>query len=59
MIYDFECIKCGKVEEKNMKVADLENKVTCSCGENSEMRQKVSAPGLVFNGKWFSNSGGY
>ena len=36
-IYDFECSKCGNIEEMNVKIADRNNEQECSsCGGPSK-----------------------
>lgn len=59
MLYDFQCNQCGKIEEKQLKIAEIDNPVLCACSEKSEMTRIVSCAGLVFSGKWFKNAGEY
>lgn len=43
MIYDYQCVECSAVVEKRLKLAEIDQLVTCECG--GEMKRVIlSAP---------------
>jgi len=57
--YTYRCDKCEKVEDKFIKLADLDNILYCDCEENVELTRLISAPSIQFIGKWFKNAKEY
>lgn len=56
MLYEFECLKCKKTEEKIMSLKEFEenkNNIFCSCG--SKMIYKISSPMFILKGVGWSN----
>lgn len=57
--YTYRCDKCDKVEDKFLKLAELDNSVYCDCEEETLMVRIMSAPAIQFIGKWFHNAKEY
>lgn len=51
MYYEFKCIKCGKVFEKNLHIEEDKNNILCECG--SKTKRIFSSPKINFVGTGF------
>lgn len=52
--YDYQCLKCGEIEEIMASMSDDKNKVApkCDCsGKNKKMKRIFSAPAIIINGR--------
>lgn len=57
MLYNFECKKCEKKEERLVKMADAEAQ-NCECGEHMDRVMDYSTT-VQFKGRWMKTAGSY
>jgi putative FmdB family regulatory protein len=60
-IYTYECLSCGKKEDKLVKREDVDHLQFCTCRPELSMRKidSFGASVLNFKGRWFKTTGGY
>lgn len=60
-IFTYECLTCGKREDKLVKREEAENMQQCSCQVPFSMRKVDSfSPSLLkFKGNWHKTTGSY
>lgn len=59
-LYDFRCNNCNSEVEKRVSISESERTdIKCDNCNSGKLVKLVGAPGVVYNGKWFKNSGGY
>ena len=51
--YDYQCEKCGVVEECFRLIVDRDLEKVCACG--GCMKRLVSSGYIIFNGEWQTN----
>jgi putative FmdB family regulatory protein len=53
-IYEYKCIKCDKVFERIVSVADSSKTVFCDCSPNAKAKKIISAPSFRLEGSgWY------
>ena len=53
-IYEYKCIKCDKVFERIVSVADSSKTVFCDCSPNAKAKRIISAPSFRLEGSgWY------
>ena len=53
-IYEYKCIKCDKVFERIVSVADSSKTVFCDCSPNAKAKKIISAPSSRLEGSgWY------
>lgn len=61
MLYTYECLSCGKVEDRLIRLAEADNMQQCDCRPELSMR-RIFQPGTVglnFKGKWYKTTKSY
>ena len=61
MIYDFECTKCGKVEERICTKEEADNGFKCNCGKPKArlVKQFPNKSTFILKGRWYKTTKGY
>ena len=53
IIFEYQCEKCGKIQDKWLKKSDENNKESCDkCGAESKYLVKLLSPQRVRHGSW-------
>lgn len=60
-IMTYECLTCGKKEDRLVKLSETNNMQFCSCRKELSMRKidSFGVPGLQFKGNWYKTTGNY
>ena len=61
MRYDIKCNDCGLIEERQMRLSEIDNLAPCSNCNSTDVAIYIgSAPITIYKGKdWFCKSGQY
>jgi putative FmdB family regulatory protein len=52
MIYEYECTKCKKIQEKWHKMNETNNEPCEKCGAEAKYLKKLLSPQKVKHGSW-------
>ena len=60
-IYTYECLTCGKIEDRLVKYEESEKMQQCDCRPELSMvkKQSYGTYGLNFKGKWYKTTKSY
>lgn len=60
MIYDFECTKCGRIEERICTKEEADKGFKCDCAPRAKMvKQFPNKSTFILKGRWYKTTKGY
>ena len=60
-IFEYQCDKCQKIEDKMVKFSEDEKEFECECEHNGILRKidKIHATTFHLKGRWYKNTKSY